>query len=257
MRQIIFDGRLGKDGAEMRQTKNGKPYARFSVANRTYSNGEEKTEWFDVTWFDPNEKMVEHMTSGSYVIVTGTIRFEQKIDDKGRMWLNFYVNATNVDWPSLGKRQDNGDNGGHMQDTYNRQPSVQSQGYQQQPQVQYQQQPQVQYQRSVTNQAPPTYGYGTAQQQPQVTGRPQQQPVQERGQSAYYQTEQGNSGRTGNQQSMLDQRVIDPNFYSKEVPSTVPGATERIVEPQRIQLPDDDPARGMAINDGDTDDLPF
>ena len=51
MRQITFDGRLGKD-AVVGTAKNGTQYLKFSVANNTFANGEEKTEWFDVTTFN-------------------------------------------------------------------------------------------------------------------------------------------------------------------------------------------------------------
>ena len=251
MRQIIFDGRIGRDGAEMKTTKNGKPYARFSVANRTYSNGEEKTEWFDVTWFEPNEKIVEYLTSGTYVIVSGSIRFEPKIDKNGRMWSNFYVNASSVDKPSLGRRTENGEDGEQVHEDYNRQPSAPNPSYQQ-PQAQYQQQPQVQYQQPA-----PQY-----QQQPQVTvrapqpgGYQQQAGYQQQGGQYPYQGASNNGAPK--KQSMLEQKTIDPDYYSTEVESTVPGAKERIVHPEKIKLPKDDPALGMQIEPGDTDDLPF
>jgi hypothetical protein len=57
---------------------------------------------------------------------------------------------------------------------------------------------------------------------------------------------------------MLEQKTIDPDYYSTEIDPTVPGvAHERIVDPSRIQLPPDDPARGSLIETDEPDDLPF
>ena len=52
MKTITFDGRIGASGAEVRTTKGGKPYVRFSVANNSFANGAEKTEWYEVTSYD-------------------------------------------------------------------------------------------------------------------------------------------------------------------------------------------------------------
>ena len=52
MKTIILDGRVGTKGTEVKSTKAGKPYAHFSIANNTFSNGEEKTEWYDVISYE-------------------------------------------------------------------------------------------------------------------------------------------------------------------------------------------------------------
>ena len=268
MRQIIFDGRIGKNGAELKQTQNGKTYARFSVANATFSNGEEKTDWFDVTWFDPNEKIVEYMTSGTYVIVTGNVRFEQKIGKDGRMWLNIYVTAKNVDKPSIGRKND-GENGVNAESNdYNHRPQPQAtypngNGYVQQQQPAYQQAPQPQYQQPKQPKINTQY-----QQQPQVGAQPQinsQGGYPQQGYQPRYTSNPDTgepvgdvSGRQPGRKSMLEQKTIDPDYYSTEIEPTVPGvAHERIVDPSRIQLPPDDPARGSLIETDEPDDLPF
>lgn len=106
MRSIIFDGRLGKD-AEVLKTKEGKSYVRFSVANNLFRDGEEKTDWFDVTSFDSFiiEKRAQYLKKGTYVIVTGNIITEVNVSN-GNVYLNHKVRATSIETPSRGKSND-------------------------------------------------------------------------------------------------------------------------------------------------------
>ena len=109
MKTIIFDGRVGQNGTEVKTSKSGKLYAKFTVANNAYINGEEQTEWFDVTVYDPTfiEKRAQYLGKGSYVIVTGSIRTEIRPDKTGKIWINHYVTASNVDTPRLGGKNEN------------------------------------------------------------------------------------------------------------------------------------------------------
>lgn len=108
MRIISLDGRLGAD-AELKQTKGGKPYVRFSVANNYFADGKEVTDWFDVNCYDPFviDHKINFLKKGRYVIVTGNIRTEVS-NRNGKLWLSHYVTATNVDTPSFGKSKDEG-----------------------------------------------------------------------------------------------------------------------------------------------------
>lgn len=107
MKSITIDGRLGKD-AEVLETKNGIPYVKFSVANNSYSMGEIKTEWFDVTSFDKNviENRVKALMKGRYVIVTGTPLSKVHITQDRKVYLNQYITAISIETPSFGKRND-------------------------------------------------------------------------------------------------------------------------------------------------------
>ena len=110
MKQIIIDGRIGKDGAKILTTKtNKKPYARFSLANTSYSNGQTKTEWFDVTSYDPFviDTQSKLLSQGKYVIIQGTINSEVTVKD-GKVYLNHYIKAYNIDIPMLGKGKEEG-----------------------------------------------------------------------------------------------------------------------------------------------------
>lgn len=109
MRIISFDGRLGSD-AEVRTTKGGKPYIRLSVANNIFANGEDRTDWFDVTCYDEFivDKKAKYLTKGTYVIVTGNVTTEVK-PSNGKLWVNHYVTATTIDLPRFGRNQNNED----------------------------------------------------------------------------------------------------------------------------------------------------
>ena len=106
MRIISLDGRLGGD-AEIKKTKEGREFVKFSLANNYYANGKEVTDWFDVNCFDQFviQNKAKFLTKGRYVIVTGNIRTELS-DRNGKLWLNHYVTATNVDTPSFGRQKE-------------------------------------------------------------------------------------------------------------------------------------------------------
>lgn len=111
MKTIILDGRIGSNGTEVKTTKTGKQYARFSLANNTFVNGEVKTEWYDVISYDPIfiEKRAQYCGKGSYVIVTGDIRTEVKVDQTNKMWINHYITAQTIDTPRFGGKNDTGE----------------------------------------------------------------------------------------------------------------------------------------------------
>ena len=107
MRQITLDGRIGTGGAKVLQTGKGKSYIRFSIANDTFVNGANKTEWFDVTCFDPFlvENKAKYMTQGRYVIVQG-IPDSVVTNKDGKIYLNHYVTANNIELPSFGGKRE-------------------------------------------------------------------------------------------------------------------------------------------------------
>lgn len=107
MRQVIIDGRLGQDAVV--SSSNGRQFIKFSIANTLFKNGQEKTEWFDVTSFDDFviNKKVKALTKGSYVIVTGNWETETNVSQKtNQLYVNHRVIATDVNIPNLGKKVD-------------------------------------------------------------------------------------------------------------------------------------------------------
>ena len=107
MKQITLDGRLGGD-AEVKKTNTGKDYVRFDIANDSFVDGANKTEWFSVTCFDPFvvAKKSEYLKKGRYVIVQGSWKSEVT-NNKGTIYLNHYITANNIELPSLGTKREN------------------------------------------------------------------------------------------------------------------------------------------------------
>ena len=106
MKQITIDGRVGKD-ATVYKTQGGKSYIRFSLANDSFVNGANKTEWCDITSFDSFmvENRIKFLTKGRYVIVNGTLNSEVH-SKNGTIYLNQYVTATNIEFPSFGGKKE-------------------------------------------------------------------------------------------------------------------------------------------------------
>lgn len=158
MKKITIDGRLGKD-AEVKVTVKGTQYLKFTVANDVYSNGENKTEWFDVTTFDPfiiNNK-ANFLKKGRYVIITGTLTSSVNATG-GKIYLNQNIMADSVDTPSFGSpKHDDSD----VQTASVYSPGVQGgtalhQAPEYQPQPQVRQQPLAEAQVNYPQQAVPT-----------------------------------------------------------------------------------------------------
>ena len=111
MRTIIIDGRIGKDGAKVMRTNGGKEYIRFSLANDAFVNGKTKTDWFDVTCFDQHivQNKAKYLTQGRYIIVNGGINSEVTYKKDGKIFLNNYISATSIDFPSFGNKKEEED----------------------------------------------------------------------------------------------------------------------------------------------------
>lgn len=86
MKQITIAGRVGRD-AELKQSKNGKSFASFSVAVDCGkdSNGEKRPSvWFDCTlWERRAEALGPHIRKGSFVVVTGDVDARAYIPNGG------------------------------------------------------------------------------------------------------------------------------------------------------------------------------
>ena len=106
MKTLMFDGHVGKNGTVVKSTSTGKKYASFSVANKSFANGEEKVEWFDVVSYDPIfiEKRAQYLNKGSYVIISGSLKTEVRPDQNGKLWVNHYVTANTIDTPRVGSK---------------------------------------------------------------------------------------------------------------------------------------------------------
>lgn len=157
MKQIFFDGRLGKD-AEVKTTANGRTFIHFSVANSSYPKGQEVTEWWDVYSFDPFviESKSKVLKKGYYVLVTGSEDTKTSVGNDGKIYINRRCNATSIDVPNITGRSENNQGQANVQ------------------QVQVQQQPQM-----TTMPRPTQATVQIEAAQPVMQQVPVQQPVQQ------------------------------------------------------------------------------
>jgi single-strand DNA-binding protein len=67
-------GNVGKADAEIRTTRGGKEVVSFSVAGSGWSEGKEKTEWFNCSyWGDQALNVAKFIKAGSAITVSGTL----------------------------------------------------------------------------------------------------------------------------------------------------------------------------------------
>ena len=97
------DGRIGAIGAELGTTKGGKPYIKFSLANNSFSGGQEKTVWHEVTCYDPFiiENKKDKLKKGTWVFVTGVLDVDHRVKDN-KLWINMNVTAYKIDIANSG-----------------------------------------------------------------------------------------------------------------------------------------------------------
>lgn len=108
MRFITLDGRVGKNNAEVKTSKGGKQYLRFSLANNSFSNGTTKTTWYDVLCYKPEiiNGIGPHLKTGSAVNLRGDIETTANVDGNGKVWVNNYIIADMIEFSnSTAKRE--------------------------------------------------------------------------------------------------------------------------------------------------------
>jgi single-stranded DNA-binding protein len=75
-------GLLGHD-VEAKESKDGKPYATFSIACKSYRKGEKVTTWWDIVVTGQTAKFLgDYAKKGMYVSVNGELIKEQGKDEK-------------------------------------------------------------------------------------------------------------------------------------------------------------------------------
>lgn len=107
IRRIEFDGFLGTN-PEVRTTSNGHQYTTFRVANRVYGDAENVTYWFSVTVWDSSlQKFCQSLKKGSAVIILGNYTDRTyKSNATGQDEISRDVRAISIDFPSVGRRED-------------------------------------------------------------------------------------------------------------------------------------------------------
>lgn len=106
-----FVGRIGKDGAQIKESKSGKgKFIVMDVATDYYTRGEDKTMWVKViSSMDRHvEKLAPHLTKGKLIIVEGQqVEPDSWIGTKdGQAHAQVVIIANLIDFVRVGKRQE-------------------------------------------------------------------------------------------------------------------------------------------------------
>ena len=108
MNKIIIHGRLTKD-PELKQTRNGISYARFSVAvDRKYKDqsGEKQADFFScVAWRGLAEVIERYFVKGQEIILSGAMESQKYMDDDGVNRVFWGITVDNFDF--CGSKRDN------------------------------------------------------------------------------------------------------------------------------------------------------
>lgn len=87
MQTFTVTGNLGRD-AEVSTTQSGKQLVKFSIASKGYKD----TTWFNcVSFQERHVKLVQYLTKGGIVSVSGEVDL-QKVEDGKGYWVSVVVN---------------------------------------------------------------------------------------------------------------------------------------------------------------------
>lgn len=104
-----FNGYIGKDGAQIKESKKGNKYLVMDVATDYYENGENKTQWIRVYSTVPKHlgKFGESLKKGSHIKVEGEQRTRAYTGRDGEAHAAVEIFATLIEYVKSGngKRQ--------------------------------------------------------------------------------------------------------------------------------------------------------
>ena len=109
MQKLTLIGNLGKD-AQVVESMNGKKFLSFSVAANGYRNGEQKTSWYNIVWFNYTPNMVQYLTKGKSVVVVCELDADIRVDNSGVSRIDRSVVADSVTFLSVNSGTENNGN---------------------------------------------------------------------------------------------------------------------------------------------------
>lgn len=98
MNTFILEGRLGKD-AEVRETSKGGKFLSLAVAENQFSNGEQKTLWYDVICFNYQDQLVQYYKKGSTLWLTGILTTELEVGKDNVPRIRRRLHASSINFP--------------------------------------------------------------------------------------------------------------------------------------------------------------
>ena len=122
--KIFITGRLGRDGAQEKETKNGTRYVAFSIASDRQKNDERGAQWFNCEiWNGCADRMLAYLKQGTGVEIIGRFDSREYVNKDGVNKTELKVTVFDIEFAKSGNNQnsENGGNGGG-----NRQPARQN-----------------------------------------------------------------------------------------------------------------------------------
>jgi single-strand binding protein len=96
MNNITVAGRFTRN-AETRVTPNGKYITTFSLAENTYQNGEQTTQFYDCQlWGERGQKLAQHIQKGGNATVTGSLQIRKYTDRQGTERTAIEINVNDI-----------------------------------------------------------------------------------------------------------------------------------------------------------------
>ena len=109
--QCYITGNLGRD-PEMKFTKNGKPYCKFTIASSFKSGGKEYTEWVPVqVWGELAKSCGDYLQKGKRVSIRGGFSTSSWQDSEGKKKYYTQIVADQVAVVLAGGTSSKGDGG--------------------------------------------------------------------------------------------------------------------------------------------------
>ena len=99
MTEVFIQGFLGRD-CTVQESANGSKFVSLVVGSNDFVKGVQKTQWFDCTQFNYNDKMVEHLKKGSAVNVIGQLDVENETGKDGVSYIRRRVTVHNLTFNS-------------------------------------------------------------------------------------------------------------------------------------------------------------
>ena len=107
MKILIVDGRLVRD-AEIKVSKTtGNRFLKFTIANNTYSNGQENTTYYNVISYNEDDiARYAKFVKGKLLVITGTPNEDYTVKED-KVYINRNIKAYNIEYGTFSYNREN------------------------------------------------------------------------------------------------------------------------------------------------------
>lgn len=104
MVRVHLLGNLGRE-VQIVETKNGNKFAKLVVASNDRFAGVDKTQWFEVMWFNYSDKMINTFKKGTSLWIEGGLDTYIETGNDGATYLRRNIVADFVTFGSNGRKE--------------------------------------------------------------------------------------------------------------------------------------------------------